>query len=68
MHRITVIGGGFAGLTAAITAAETGAEVTVHEAHHTLGGRARTADGPYLTARTPSTTAARTGPGCAGAT
>ncbi|GGM03497.1 hypothetical protein GCM10010129_53700 [Streptomyces fumigatiscleroticus] len=49
MHRITVIGGGFAGLTAAITAAEAGAEVTVHEAHHTLGGRARTAAGPYRT-------------------
>src|SRR5215218_6949217 len=49
MHRITVIGGGFAGLTAAITAAEAGASVTVHEAHHTLGGRARTAEGPYRT-------------------
>lgn len=34
-----------AGLTAAITAAEAGAKVTVHEAHHTLGGRARTAAG-----------------------
>ncbi|MFJ6662087.1 NAD(P)-binding protein [Streptomyces sp. NPDC091377] len=49
MHRITVIGGGFAGLTAAIAAAEVGAEVTLHEAHHTLGGRARTTDGPYRT-------------------
>lgn len=49
MQRITVIGGGFAGLTAAITAAEAGAEVTLHEAHHTLGGRARTAEGPYRT-------------------
>ncbi|WP_407110562.1 FAD-dependent oxidoreductase [Streptomyces sp. DSM 116494] len=49
MHRITVIGGGFAGLAAAITAAEAGAKVTVHEAHHTLGGRARTAEGPYRT-------------------
>jgi phytoene dehydrogenase-like protein len=49
MHRITVIGGGFAGLTAAITAAEAGAKVTIHEAHHTLGGRARTAEGPYKT-------------------
>ncbi|MFJ8821320.1 NAD(P)-binding protein [Streptomyces sp. NPDC102467] len=46
---LTVIGGGFAGLTAAITAAEAGARVTLHEAHHTLGGRARTADGPYRT-------------------
>ncbi|MEU0336577.1 FAD-dependent oxidoreductase [Streptomyces sp. NPDC006193] len=49
MHRITVIGGGLAGLTAAITAAEAGARVTVHEAHHSLGGRARTAGGPYRT-------------------
>ncbi|MFJ6570105.1 NAD(P)-binding protein [Streptomyces sp. NPDC091292] len=49
MHRITVIGGGLAGLTAAITAAEAGARVTVHEAHHTLGGRARTAEAPYRT-------------------
>ncbi|MGW3986889.1 FAD-dependent oxidoreductase [Streptomyces sp. NPDC004830] len=49
MHRITVVGGGFAGLTAAITAAEAGAQVTVHEAHHTLGGRARTAEGPHRT-------------------
>ncbi|MFE7127616.1 NAD(P)-binding protein [Streptomyces sp. NPDC057617] len=47
--RITVIGGGLAGLTAAITAAESGAAVTLYEAHHTLGGRARTAEGPYLT-------------------
>ncbi|MFC8197495.1 FAD-dependent oxidoreductase [Streptomyces sp. NPDC057298] len=49
MHRITVVGGGFAGLTAAITAAEAGAQVTVYEAHHTLGGRARTTEGPYRT-------------------
>jgi phytoene dehydrogenase-like protein len=46
---LTVVGGGLAGLTAAITAAEAGANVTLHEAHHTLGGRARTADAPYLT-------------------
>ncbi|MFD4527910.1 NAD(P)-binding protein [Streptomyces sp. NPDC058470] len=49
MPHITVIGGGFAGLTAAVTAAETGAKVTVYEAHHTLGGRARTAEGRYKT-------------------
>ncbi|ODA75573.1 hypothetical protein APS67_000136 [Streptomyces sp. AVP053U2] len=68
MHRITVLGGGFAGLTAAITAAEAGAQVTLHEAHHTLGGRARTAEGPYRTngGPTPSTTAARTAPGSGG--
>ncbi|MFI6880517.1 NAD(P)-binding protein [Streptomyces sp. NPDC050400] len=46
---LTVIGGGFAGLTAAVTAAEAGARVTLYEAHHTLGGRARTADAPYRT-------------------
>lgn len=48
-HRITVVGGGFAGPTAAITPAGAGATVTAYEAHHTLGGRARTADGPYRT-------------------
>ncbi|GAA3134059.1 NAD(P)-binding protein [Streptomyces rectiviolaceus] len=47
--HLTVIGGGFAGLTAAISAAEAGARVTIHEAHHTLGGRARTAEGAYRT-------------------
>ncbi|MCX4725649.1 NAD(P)/FAD-dependent oxidoreductase [Streptomyces sp. NBC_01306] len=47
MRRITVVGGGFAGLTAAITAADSGARVTLREAHRTLGGRARTAEGPY---------------------
>ncbi|MEU9605026.1 FAD-dependent oxidoreductase [Streptomyces sp. NPDC048057] len=46
MH-LTVVGGGVAGLTAALTAAEAGAQVTLYEAHHTLGGRGRTADGPY---------------------
>lgn len=46
---LTIIGGGLAGLTAAITAAESGARVTLHEAHHTLGGRARTAEGTYRT-------------------
>ncbi|MGW0117699.1 FAD-dependent oxidoreductase [Streptomyces sp. NPDC003327] len=46
---LTIVGGGFAGLTAAITAAEAGASVTLHEAHRTLGGRARTATGPYRT-------------------
>ncbi|MEU4079751.1 FAD-dependent oxidoreductase [Streptomyces venezuelae] len=49
MRKLTIIGGGFAGLTAAITAAEAGTKVTLHEAHRTLGGRARTAEGTYLT-------------------
>ncbi|MFE3073517.1 FAD-dependent oxidoreductase [Streptomyces sp. NPDC059247] len=49
MRKLTIIGGGFAGLTAALTAAEAGLAVTLHEAHRTLGGRARTDDGPYRT-------------------
>ncbi|WP_411079669.1 NAD(P)-binding protein [Streptomyces sp. cmx-18-6] len=49
MHRIHIVGGGLAGLTAAITAAESGAHVTLHESHRALGGRARTGDGPRRT-------------------
>ncbi|HJY43260.1 MAG TPA: NAD(P)-binding protein, partial [Propionibacteriaceae bacterium] len=41
MNTVTVIGGGLGGLAAAITAAEAGASVTLHEAHRTLGGRWR---------------------------
>ncbi|MFG2501670.1 FAD-dependent oxidoreductase [Streptomyces sp. NPDC048441] len=48
-NNLTIIGGGFAGLTAAIVAAEAGAQVTVHESHDALGGRARTAEGTYRT-------------------
>ena len=40
MAPITIIGGGLAGLTAAVACAEAGAEVVVHEAHATLGGPA----------------------------
>ena len=47
MQAITVIGGGVAGLTAAITCAERGAKVRLFEAHETVGGRARSAAGPY---------------------
>lgn len=47
MTEITVVGGGLGGLVAAITAAEAGARVTLHEAHSGLGGRARTADATY---------------------
>jgi phytoene dehydrogenase-like protein len=47
MDTITVIGGGISGLTAAITAAEQGAPVKLLEAHHELGGRARSMSGPY---------------------
>jgi phytoene dehydrogenase-like protein len=49
MSRITVIGGGLAGLTAAIACAEEGGEVRLLEAHETLGGRARSDSGPYKT-------------------
>lgn len=47
MRQVTVVGGGVAGLTAAITCAELGAPVRLLEAHELLGGRARSADGPY---------------------
>ncbi|MEU0038691.1 MULTISPECIES: FAD-dependent oxidoreductase [unclassified Streptomyces] len=55
MANITIIGGGLAGLTAAISAAEQGARVTVHEAHSHAGGRARSASGPYVTNDGPHT-------------
>jgi hypothetical protein len=45
---ITIIGGGLAGLTAAVACAEAGADVVVHEAHATLGGRARTTAAPWI--------------------
>jgi NAD(P)-binding Rossmann-like domain len=48
MSQITIIGGGLAGLTAAVACAEAGAQVVVHEAHATLGGRARTSEPPWL--------------------
>ncbi len=41
-RRIIVIGGGWAGLAAAATAASNGAEVVLLEARRELGGRART--------------------------
>jgi phytoene dehydrogenase-like protein len=47
VQKITVIGGGVAGLTAAISCAEQGAEVRLLEAHGELGGRARSMEGPY---------------------
>jgi hypothetical protein len=46
-EHVTVIGGGLAGLIAAIEAAERGAPVRVLEARRRLGGRASTAPGPY---------------------
>jgi phytoene dehydrogenase-like protein len=47
MDQITIIGGGLAGLTAAIACAEQGAPVRLLEAHDELGGRARSTGGPY---------------------
>jgi phytoene dehydrogenase-like protein len=47
MQPITIIGGGIAGLTAAISCAEAGADVHLVEAHEQLGGRGRSMDGPY---------------------
>jgi phytoene dehydrogenase-like protein len=46
-NETTIVGGGLAGLTAAITLAEGGAPVRLLEAHDVLGGRARSMDGPY---------------------
>lgn len=46
--EITVIGGGLAGLVAAVEAAQRNATVTLHEAHSTLGGRGRATSGPYV--------------------
>ncbi len=47
MDEITIVGGGLAGLTAAISCAEQGAPVQLLEAHDELGGRARSTAGPY---------------------
>jgi glycine/D-amino acid oxidase-like deaminating enzyme len=48
MTRVTIVGAGLAGLTAAIACAEAGAEVVVHEAHAVAGGRARTTPPPWV--------------------
>ncbi|HXS33264.1 MAG TPA: FAD-dependent oxidoreductase [Solirubrobacterales bacterium] len=47
MSQVTIVGGGLAGLTAAITCAEAGGDVRLLEAHEVLGGRARSMGGPY---------------------
>src|SRR4029453_18968695 len=48
MADITVIGGGLAGMVAAIAAAEQGAKVYLYEAHQSLGGRARSTPPPFV--------------------
>jgi len=47
MAEISIIGGGIAGLVAAITVAEQGEPAVIYEASPKLGGRARTEDGDY---------------------
>ena len=49
MERIHIVGGGLAGLIAAIECAEQGAPVRLYEQAPRLGGRARTGRGPYRT-------------------
>jgi NAD(P)-binding Rossmann-like domain len=46
-QQITIVGGGLAGLTAAIACTEGGAKVRLLEAHDALGGRARSNEGPF---------------------
>ncbi len=46
-QEITIVGGGIAGLVAAIACAEERANVRLVEAHESLGGRGRSTDGPY---------------------
>jgi flavin-dependent dehydrogenase len=65
MADITVVGGGLAGMVAAITAAEQGAKVHLYEAHQSLGGRARSTPPPFVAndGPMPSTTTGRCGRG-----
>jgi phytoene dehydrogenase-like protein len=46
-QQITIVGGGLAGMIGAITCAEAGTQVRLLEAHSSLGGRARSSEGPY---------------------
>lgn len=48
MEKITVVGGGLAGLIAGIECAESGATVELREASERLGGRARSTAGPFV--------------------
>ena len=47
MQEITIVGGGLAGLVAAISVGEKGGSVTLEEARPRLGGRAHTARGAH---------------------
>ncbi len=49
MQEVTIVGGGLAGLIAAISVAEQGGRVSLHERRPVLGGRATTKEGPYRT-------------------
>jgi hypothetical protein len=46
---ISIVGGGLAGLVAAISVAEQGGRAVLHESSTRLGGRARSAQGSYCT-------------------
>jgi phytoene dehydrogenase-like protein len=48
MENITIVGGGLAGLVAAIECAGAGATVELREASERLGGRARSTTGPFV--------------------
>jgi phytoene dehydrogenase-like protein len=48
MERVTIVGGGIAGLVAAISCAEAGCSVRLLEAHEEIGGRARASGGPFV--------------------
>jgi phytoene dehydrogenase-like protein len=48
MHEVTIVGGGVAGLIAAVECAEAGVPVRVLEAHGHLGGRAVSTPGPFV--------------------
>src|SRR5437588_8325806 len=48
MDELNVVGGGLAGLVAAIVGAESGASVRLFEAHRLLGGRARSSAPPFV--------------------
>jgi hypothetical protein len=45
---VTIVGGGIAGLVAAITCAEAGHPARILEGHKELGGRARATESPYV--------------------